>query len=88
MYCRLPSALTLTEPCAGPVITWVVRLGPSTSLSLVRTSMRVDVLSGTVAVSLPATGASLTAAIVSVTVARFEVDVPSVTVYVNESVPK
>ena len=72
----VPSALTVTVPCAGlfSVALVTARLSPSTSLSLASTGMlESGVLIGVLAMSFPATGASFTAPTLTVTVV---VDVP------------
>jgi hypothetical protein len=58
----------------------MVRISPSTSLSLAKTSIVTGVSSGVLARSLLATGASLTGTIVSITVAVSVAPLPSSTV--------
>ena len=79
----VPSVLTVTVPCAGlfSVALVTVRLSPSTSLSFASTGMFVSgVLIGVLAMSSPATGASLTAATLTVTVVVELPPLPSLTV--------
>ena len=67
----VPSALTVTVPCAGSfsVAPVTVNGSPSTSLSFASTGMFASgTLIGVLAMSLPATGASLTAPTLTVTV--------------------
>ena len=86
----VPSALMLTVPCAGlfSVAAVTVRPSPSTSLSLASTGMLVSgVLIGVLAMSSPATGASLTAPTLTVTVTVEVPPCPSLTVYVKLAGP-
>ena len=61
VYVTVPSSFTVAVPFAGPVTMRPTdRLSPSTSVSLASTSITTGTSSSVVAVSSPATGASLT----------------------------
>ena len=76
------SAVTVTVPRAGSTVALVTVSGsPSTSLSFASTGMFVSgVLIGVLAISSPATGASFTAATLTVTVVVEVPPFPSLTV--------
>ena len=78
----MPFAASVTVPLEGLAPSVAVSVVPvSTSVSLLSTLPLVPALSSdTVAVSLTATGASLTPVTVIVTVATFETAVPSLAV--------
>src|SRR2546425_502565 len=88
----VPLSLIVAVPWLGPEVTesmfsvWLLSLlGPGVSLA--RTWTLTEVSSAVVALSLFATGASLTAVTVRVTVATLLSAVPSLALYVKLSVP-
>ena len=82
-----PQLSMTAEPCVGLPTAVTVSESPSRSESLPRTSTSVRSSSATVAVSLTATGGSLTGNTVSETVATFESTVPSCALKVKLSEP-
>ena len=87
---KLPSALSVSVPWPGPVTRPAVNAPASTSVSLPNTPGAAT-LSGWSSVAVyasgSASGASLTALTVIVTVATFESVVPSFAAYVKLSLP-
>ena len=79
VYTTFPPTI-MAEPAEGAPTATTVNESPSTSLSLPNTATATAVSSGVVAVSSSATGASLTARTVIVTVAVSERPPGSVTV--------
>ena len=73
----VPSGWLVAVPWPGVLVAVIESASPSTSVSFATTLIATGVSSGVVAESLTATGGSLTAAIVIVTVATFESSAPS-----------
>ena len=86
VYCSWPDGKVVTVPFAGCVTLATLWLGPSTSVSLLRTEIVTGVSSVVDAVSSPATGASFSASTETDTVV-VAVSSPSLTVYWNVSTP-
>ncbi len=90
VYVYEPSAFNPRLPFSGPVDSAAFNKSPSASVSFARTPGAATfktASSSTLVESFAATGASLTAATLNVTVAVSLPPLPSEAVYVNESPP-